>query len=70
MEKQPRSRNACTEKRHDYVFTRDDGKPVRDFRGAWDAACEAAKVPGYSSTICGERRREISVELESSKASS
>jgi len=30
----------------DYVFTRDDGKPVRDFRGAWDAACEAAKVPG------------------------
>lgn len=30
----------------DYVFTREDGKPVRDFRGAWGSACEAAKVPG------------------------
>jgi integrase len=30
----------------DYVFTREDGKPVRDFRGAWTRACEAAKVPG------------------------
>lgn len=29
----------------DYVFTREDGKPVRDFRGAWATACEAAKVP-------------------------
>jgi hypothetical protein len=24
----------------------EDGKPVRDFRGAWASACEAAKVPG------------------------
>jgi len=36
----------------DYVFTRDDDKPgkpgkrVRDFRGAWETACEAAKCPG------------------------
>jgi integrase len=30
----------------DYVFTREDGKPVRDFRGAWAKACEAANVPG------------------------
>ncbi len=30
----------------DSVFTREHGKPVRDFRGAWVAACEAAKVPG------------------------
>lgn len=30
----------------DYVFTREDGKPVRDFRGSWVNACEAAKVPG------------------------
>ncbi len=30
----------------DHVFTREDGKPVRDFRGAWASACEAANVPG------------------------
>jgi integrase len=29
----------------EYVFTREDGKPVRDFRGTWGKACEAAKVP-------------------------
>jgi integrase len=29
----------------DYVFTREHGKPVRDFRGAWASACEAARVP-------------------------
>jgi len=26
----------------DYVFTREDGEPVRDFRGAWWALCEAS----------------------------
>jgi integrase len=30
----------------DYVFTRENGKPVRDFRGAWARTCEAAKVQG------------------------
>lgn len=30
----------------DRVFTREGGKPVRDFRGAWANACEAATVPG------------------------
>jgi integrase len=30
----------------DYVFTREDGKAVRDFRGSWAKACDAAKVPG------------------------
>jgi integrase len=30
----------------EYVFTREDGKPVRDFRGKWASACGAAKVPG------------------------
>jgi len=29
----------------DFVFTREDGKPVRDFRGAWANACVAAGVP-------------------------
>jgi integrase len=28
----------------DYVFTREDGKPVRDFRELWRSACEAAGV--------------------------
>jgi integrase len=30
----------------DHVFTREDGKPVRDFRGSWVNACNAAKMPG------------------------
>lgn len=30
----------------DYVFTREDGTRVRDFRGAWASACKAARVPG------------------------
>jgi integrase len=30
----------------DYVFTREDGKRVHDFRGSWASACEAAKVSG------------------------
>ena len=34
-----------TQGQDDYVFTREDGKPARDFRGAWAGACEAAKVP-------------------------
>ena len=29
-----------------YVFTRENGEPVRDFRGSWTSVCEAAKVPG------------------------
>jgi integrase len=30
----------------DYVFTRENGKPVRDFRGSWASACKTANVPG------------------------
>ncbi len=30
----------------DYVFTRENGKPVRDFHDAWGKVCEAAGVPG------------------------
>jgi integrase len=29
----------------DFVFTRESGKPVRDFRGAWEKVCTAAGVP-------------------------
>jgi len=29
----------------DYVFTRANGKPVRDFRGTWQNACAHAGVP-------------------------
>jgi integrase len=30
----------------DHLFTRSNGKPVRDFRGTWAKACESAGVPG------------------------
>jgi integrase len=30
----------------DYIFTREDGKPVRDFRDSWAKTCKAAGVPG------------------------
>lgn len=30
----------------DFLLTRPSGEPVRDFRGAWDALTEAAKMPG------------------------
>ncbi len=30
----------------DYVLTRENGKPVRDFRGTWAKACKVAGVPG------------------------
>jgi integrase len=29
----------------DYVFTREDGDSVRDFRGSWAKVCEASRVP-------------------------
>src|SRR5271157_341239 len=30
----------------DHVFTRDNGKPVKIFRGTWRKACEYAGIPG------------------------
>ena len=30
----------------DFVFTREDGKPVKIFRGTWKNACKHAGVPG------------------------
>ena len=33
-------------KPEDYLFTRANGKPVKDFRGSWERACKEAGVPG------------------------
>ena len=30
----------------DYLFTRENGKPVRDFRGSWDRVCSEAGLSG------------------------
>ena len=48
----------------DYVFTREDGRPVRDFRVARASACEGAKVPGLLFHICVGRRLGIFVGRE------
>jgi integrase len=39
--------SACIESKgpEDHVFTRPNGKPVRDFRGTWENACSHAGVP-------------------------
>jgi len=31
---------------NDYVFTRENGMPVKDFRGAWESVTKAGGVPG------------------------
>ena len=38
----------------DFIFTRDDGEPVKDFRGAWWKACVAAGVGKFACKQCGE----------------
>ncbi len=37
---------------NDAVFTREDGSPVLDFRGAWQNMCIRAAVPGPDGTPC------------------
>jgi hypothetical protein len=36
---------------NDYVFTRDDGSPVKDFRAAWQNMCIRACVPCPDGTL-------------------
>jgi integrase len=38
----------------DFIFTRDDGEPIGDFRGAWWKACVAAGVGRF---LCNECRQ-------------
>jgi hypothetical protein len=37
---------------NDYVFTRENGVRVKDFRGAWESVTKPAGVPSLSVTIC------------------
>jgi len=37
---------AASKDKNDHLFTRQGGKPVRDFRGTWRQACDFAGVPG------------------------
>jgi hypothetical protein len=32
--------------RDEFLFTRNNNEPVRDFRASWDTACESAGIPG------------------------
>ena len=41
-----------------WLFHR-DGKPIKDFRKAWTAACQRAGVRGKVPTISGARPSEI-----------
>jgi integrase len=47
---------ACTvgKSPDDFVFTRDDGQPIKDFRVAWWKACVAAGVGKFVCRECGE----------------
>lgn len=38
----------------DFIFTRDNGEPIKDFRGAWWKACVAA---GVGKFVCGDAER-------------
>lgn len=38
----------------DFIFTRDDGEPIKDFRRAWWKACVAAGVGKFVCRACGE----------------
>jgi integrase len=41
-------------KHNDYVFTRENDQPVRDFRKTWNSVCVRAGVGHYACTACDE----------------
>ena len=43
----------------DYVFTRENGEPVRDFRRAWQMACCAA---GFGELLCSECKEPVTTD--------
>jgi integrase len=46
-------RAACADKQpDDYVFTREDGSPIKDFRGAWHNLCVRAGVGSWECRAC------------------
>ena len=51
---------ACTvgKSPEDFIFTRDDGKPIKDFRVAWWKACVAAGVGKFVCSKCGEMAKD------------
>lgn len=51
---------------HDYVFTRPDAKPVRDFRDAWTKVCCAANL---GSMVCPDCGNEVSTDRRCSQCS-
>ena len=51
---------------HDYVFTRPDAKPVRDFRHTWTTVCCAANLGRIVCPGCGD---EPSADLHCSRCS-
>jgi hypothetical protein len=42
----------------DFIFTRVDGEPIKDFRDAWWKACLAAGVGRFVCGQCGELVRD------------